>query len=297
VNPSSIPFVKMHGCGNDYVFVDDGFSGASLPVPRERWPAMAHAVSERHTGVGGDGLIVLRRGAEGPLAMVMFNADGSEGALCLNGLRCAAKYARDRDPGVPERFAVETISGPRPVRVTATGRPEISTVTVEVGTATFARAAIPAAGEGAELWGEPLGAGGETRPAYGVSLGNPHVVLFEENPAALAASPLDRLGPALQASAVFPEGVNVHLAAVTEDGVLVVRHWERGSGPTLACGSGAVAVFAVARRLGRAPGEATVAMPGGEVTVADSGGVLLLTGPAVEVCSGEWLWGGAGGPG
>lgn len=281
-------FIKMEGCGNDYVFVDGGLAGPAWDAGAvERLAGWVPALSDRHTGVGGDGVILLTRGKQAPVRMRMWNADGSEGLLCLNGLRCAAKAAADL-AGAPDRFVVEAAAGPRPVRVFRDSTGRVAEVEVEAGVPDFRRAAIPARGDEPELWGEsfPLSTG-STLPGYGVSVGNPHLVLWMETEAAVREAPLAAIGEPLSRDPRFPEGVNVHLAAWTGE-ALVTRPWERGAGATLACGSGAVAVFAVARRLERAPERAAVRMPGGEVELREEPVGLVLRGPAREVFRGTW---------
>jgi diaminopimelate epimerase len=159
----------------------------------------------------------------------------------------------------------------------------------------FRRERLPALGRGEELWGEiffgPLGG----LPGYGVSVGNPHLVLWLRDVGDVREAPLAAIGAPLSVDPRFPEGVNVHVAAAAAPSHLVTRPWERGTGMTRACGSGAVAVFAVARRLGRAAAEAAVEMPGGTVTLAERpDGTLLLTGPAREVFRATWYPGGGG---
>jgi diaminopimelate epimerase len=183
---------------------------------------------------------------------------------------------------------METASGVRRVRVTASS-PAHSTVRVEVGRPEFRRGHIPAAGEGAELWDEPVEVSGRTFPGYGLSLGNPHLVLWFDAVESLLAHPIREFHPLSVNTALFPEGVNVHGALRAGPDELRMRTWERGSGETQACGSGSVAVFAVARRLGLVGGRATVHMPGGPVVMEENpDGLLVMTGPAEEVFSGVW---------
>lgn len=284
----AIPFIKMEGCGNDYVFLDAGLDPASAPIDdQEPFPAWARGISDRHTGVGGDGLIVLFRGSRGPVRMRMWNADGSEGKLCLNGLRCAAKYAAETLPA-GDAFVVETASGDRPVRVRRDASGTVREVEVDAGRPDFRREALPARGTEAEIWGDSFDLDGRPVPGYAVSVGNPHLVFFLDSEAEVARLPLEALG-VRSGDSRFPEGVNVHAVAGTAPGRLVMKTWERGTGPTLACGSGAVAVYAAARRLGWVSGPAIVVMPGGEVRLAArKDGHLLLTGPAREVFRGAW---------
>lgn len=283
-----LTFVKMEGCRNDYVFVDAGLGPRPNRLPETApFAQWARDISDRHTGVGGDGLIVLWPGTGTGVRMRMWNADGSEGRLCLNGLRCAAKFAAE-DGGRGERFVVETVSGDRPVRVFRDSGGAVSEVEVAVGRPDFRRETLPASGSGEEVWGERFRVGTQDLAGYAVSVGNPHLVFPLESPDALAALSLETLEP-WSRHPRFPEGINVHAAAVPDSRRLIMRTWERGTGPTLACGSGAVAVFAAARRWGRVDGEATVSMPGGDVRLREGDdGALVLCGPARECFRGTW---------
>ena len=283
-----LPFIKMEGCWNDYVFLDAGIGSGAQALPADApYPDWARAMSDRHTGVGGDGLILLLPGTRGAVRMRMWNADGSEGRLCLNGLRCAAKYTAE-ETGSRDAFLVETVSGDRPVRVFRGAAGRVDTVEVDAGIADFRRESLPARGAGPEIWGEPFPLAGRDLRGHGVSVGNPHLVFFLESASEVSGFSLDALAP-LSRDSRFPEGINVHVAALAGPHRLVMRSWERGTGPTLACGSGAVAVYAASRRLAQAGAEITVGMPGGDVTLReDDGARLFLSGPAREVFRGTW---------
>ena len=260
-----VRFIKMEGCGNDYVFVDVGLTAGgvdidSLGVVADWVPRIA----DRHHGVGGDGLILLSPGEKAAVRMRMWNADGSEGLLCLNGLRCVAKYtAEETEAG--DEFVVETAAGDRVVRVNRDSSGRVHEVEVEAGTPDFRRESIPALGTGEEIWDEPFHVGGMDLLGYAVSVGNPHLMLWMDEEPALWRTPLGEIGRPFANDPRFPEGINVHLLSRRGSEGLVVRSWERGSGATLACGSGAAGAFAVARRRGTLADEATVIMPGGSV--------------------------------
>ena len=283
---NSLRFIKMEGCRNDYIFLDGGLGSGAMRLPENApFADWSRTMSDRHRGVGGDGLILLLPGNIHPVRMRMWNADGSEGRLCLNGLRCAAKYTAEETPA-GDRFVVETISGDRPVRVFRDASGRVQEVEVLVGIPDFRRQALPATGMDPELWGELLPVAGRSLPGYAVSVGNPHLVFpIEEK---VEDFPLDALRP-WSRDARFPEGMNVHVFSQEAKGELAMRSWERGTGPTLACGSGAVAVFAVARRLGVVRAAGDVRMPGGTVTLREGErGTLILRGPAHEVFRGEY---------
>jgi diaminopimelate epimerase len=285
-----IPFVKMEGCGNDYVFIDvgltrDGVDSGALGACDD----LARAISDRHYGVGSDGLILLEAGDASPVRMRMWNADGSEGLLCLNGLRCAAKYAAESVRGLGETFVVETAVGERMVRANRNALGGVVEVEVLAGEPDFRREALPALGSGPEIWGDRLPAGNVELPGFAVSVGNPHLVLWSAREDVVRRAALAEFGPRLEKDPRFPRGVNVHVVAATDKDALVMRTWERGSGLTLACGSGAVAAYAVALRLGEVQGEVIVRMPGGDVWMRrEEPGGLVMRGPAREVFLGEW---------
>ena len=279
-----LPFVKMEGCGNDFVFLN-ALGDAPAGLDPGSLPELARAVSDRRRGIGSDGLIVVSPGRGAPVAMRMWNADGSEARLCVNGLRCAAALAAMTVPALGSAFPMETASGPREVRVLArTGR--AWQVEIAAGEPDFRRTALPALGEGDRLWGESFDLEGGPFPGYGVSMGNPHLVLLAPDEAFLAGARIEALEP-LSRSPGFPDGVNVHLVAA-DPARVSLRTWERGSGPTLACGSGALASYAVARELGRVSGEVETTMPGGSVWIRPGPGGLVLRGPAREVYRGTW---------
>lgn len=267
-----LPFTKMHGAGNDYVFVD----GIRHTIDVDRAPALARLVADRHGGVGSDGLIVFTAGAKAPCRMLMWNADGSRGAMCGNGLRCLAVLARRHGHVGRDDFTVETDAGPRHVVVLrdAEGEP------------TGARIAM---GE-VHVEAEPRRhhAGGRDWLAHAVDAGNPHLVVFVES--ALEQASLAELAGTLQRHPAHPDGVNVNMVVVTAPDRLSLRTFERGSGETRACGTGAVASAMAAFTTGRAVAHhLTVTMPGGSVEVEIDGNAATMAGPATTVFTGE-LW-------
>ena len=261
-------FVKMHGAGNDYVYLD-----ARQPLPADL-PALARQLSDRHAGVGGDGVILVAPPvAGGDVRMVMFNADGSEGAMCGNGVRCVAKFAADRGmvPAGSDSLVIETASGPRRVGLVRDGGGAVVGAGVDMGR--------PDVGETIELPGVP------GRWSL-VSTGNPHAVTFVDD---LAAIDWPTVGPAVAGHGRFPGGVNAHAVRVRSPERFAIVHWERGSGPTLACGTGACAALAAAVTQGLCGRRVTAEVPGGELALdwPSDDGPITMTGPAVEVFAGE----------
>ncbi|MFO1032374.1 MAG: diaminopimelate epimerase [Planctomycetota bacterium] len=259
-----VPFTKMEGAGNDYVFVD----GIRVSFPLDRGARAARVVADRHFGIGGDGLIVLTKGDAAPVRMHMWNADGSRGAMCGNGLRCLARLAAANGHVTGSRFAVETDSGLRAVELLACGD-------VRTGLGTVCVAAprrITIDGYPIELW-----------PG---DAGNPHAVTFVAD---TERADVARLGAALQQHPDFPDGVNVEFVQVLGPLRLRQRTYERGSGETLACGTGAAVAARAARAAGLvgSVGDVLVELRGGTLRVQDEVGGLAIVGPARSVFTGE----------
>jgi diaminopimelate epimerase len=276
-----VRFVKIEGAGNDYVLVD--VFEQRVPDP----PTLARAVSDRHAGIGSDGLILVgpARG-DGDAAMRMFNADGSEGRMCGNGLRCVVRYLAEAGHARGPDLRVETASGVRVGRLLAPGLVE-----VEMGVPDFLPCEVPVdlPGDGHAPPELPLPEELHADPDVGlcVSIGNPHVVVRVPDPDAVD---LARHGPPLEHAPSFPEGANAHFIRLLSAERIAARTWERGSGATRACGTGAVAIAAIAVRMGWSPaGRLRVDMPGGALHVRwDGEGAAWLEGPARLPFRGEW---------
>jgi len=280
-----LPFVKLHGCANDYVLVDGGTAtGADAPD----WSALARAASDRHRGVGSDGLLVALPPAAPAAAdarMAMWNPDGSEGEMCGNGLRCLGKFLYDRGR-VGREFRVETRGGVVPMRVEALDeRGRAAELSAAIGIPDFTRARVPMAGPATPALDEPFELGGRTLRVSALRLGNPHCVIFVDD---VERCPVQELGPALERDARFPQRVNVEFVQVLGPDELAQRTWERGAGETLACGSGATAAAAVARKLRRFGPDVRVRLRGGLLAVhwPGDGEPARLRGPAVEAFAG-----------
>jgi diaminopimelate epimerase len=257
-------FTKMHGIGNDYVYVN-GFA-ETVADPAQ----LARKISDRHLGVGGDGLILILPSDKADVRMRMFNADGSEAEMCGNGVRCVARYLAERGAG--ERFAIATAAGLIDIEIVS--RRPAFLVRVDMGVPRFLDAAA-----------RSLEAAGRSWDVHRVSTGNPHAVIFVDD---VEAVDLERLGRELGAHELFPEGVNVHVARRVDARTLQVRHYERGVGLTQACGTGAVASAAAARRAGLVAAPLTVRVPGGTLEIDwTPAGTATMTGPAEHVLERE----------
>lgn len=258
-----VPFVKMEGLGNDYIHVD----AIAQPFPLDLAATCARVWSDRHFGIGADGLIVLLPGRTAAVRMAMWNADGSRGAMCGNGLRCVAALAFRLGHATSRSFDVETDAGVRAVEIL-----DDSTVRAAIGEVRVWPAQTVAA------------AGGSWRLVRGEA-GNPHAVLFVDD---VATAPVAALGQALQEHPDFPGGVNVGFVQRLAPDRLRQRTFERGSGETLACGTGAAVGVAVARAAGLVrAGTVIVELRGGELRVVGNGNALAIEGPARTVFSGE----------
>jgi diaminopimelate epimerase len=279
----TLPFIKMHGIGNDFLVVGPDEATRSLD-----WSRLARETGDRHFGVGHDGLLLVEHtDPDGPadFRMRMFNPDGSESEMCGNGIRCFAKYLYDQGLTTRETLRVQTGAGIQPVRILADGR-RAQAVEVDMGTPIFEATRIPVLTDQAVVEQQPLAVGGYNFAVTCVSMGNPHAVAFVDD---VAAVPLERLGPLVEHHPWFPRRVNFEVAVVQSRGELTMRVWERGAGITLACGSGACAVAAVAHRLGLVDDSVDVHLPGGDLRLTWNGeGSVRMTGTATDVFRGEW---------
>ena len=280
-------FTKMHGAGNDYVYIDA--RGVSAD-----WPELSIAMSDRHFGIGSDGLILIMDSNVADARMRMFNADGSEGEMCGNGIRCFAKYAIEREIVAPKPTGVdvETLAGVRNIVPTYSGD-RITGARVSMGPPILVPAEVPvalpgdaAAGPGPVL-NHPFEMDGLDLPLSFVSMGNPHAITFIEQP--VGEFPLHTVGPKVERHSIFPRRVNFEIVNVEGPGKLTARVWERGSGETMACGTGACAIAVAARLNGLSQDSVDITLPGGTLRIEwDGRGEVFMEGPAVEVFSGEW---------
>ncbi len=275
-------FTKMHGIGNDYVYVNL----FEEPMPADP-AALAVAVSDRHKGIGSDGLILIGPSEEADAQMRMFNADGSESEMCGNGVRCVAKYIHDHGIARGKRVAIETGRGVLTLDLETQGG-EVLRARVDMGPPILKAAEIPTTLAGDPPIDAPLSLEGYDLRLTAVSMGNPHVVLYVGD---VETYPVARLGPRLERHPVFPRRVNVHFVEVLSAGEVRMRTWERGSGETLACGTGACAVCVAGVLAGRTGRKLLAHLPGGDLELewpAD-GAPVYMTGPATEVFTGEWI--------
>ena len=274
-------FVKMHGAGNDYVYVD-GFQ-ESIKDPA----ALAIAVSNRNFGIGSDGLILIIPSTVADVKMRMFNSDGSEAEMCGNGVRCVAKYAYDHGLVAKEVISVETGAGVLTLQLYPNASGRVDKVRVNMGRPRLTRGEIPLTGDLAEqVVNVPLTILDRTFAITCVSMGNPHCVIFVDD---VANFPVEKYGSLIEQHPLFPKRTNVEFVEVRSRSEVRQRTWERGAGETLACGTGASAVLVAGVLTGRTERVIKNVLSGGELELEWSeAGDVYMTGPAVEVFSGEY---------
>jgi diaminopimelate epimerase len=293
-------FTKMHGIGNDYVYVDC----FAEPMPAD--PAeLSRKIADRHFGVGGDGLILICPSEVADARMRMFNADGSESEMCGNGIRCVAKYVYDHGIAKKPTLKIETGNGVLTLNAEVAGD-KVQKVRVDMGEPTLRAHQIPVAlslhdvdpeskvidaGLFDHIWQEPFQpwaqrVGLEPRMTA-ISMGNPHVVIYCRD---VAAVPLEQIGPHIETHRIFPKRINVHFVQVVWPQEVIMRTWERGSGVTLACGTGASAVCVAGVLTKRSERKILAHLPGGDLELEwnETDNHVYMTGPATEVFSGDW---------
>ena len=276
-----IPFTKMHGLGNDFIFVD--VRERALPDPE----GFSKKFGDRRFGIGADQILLVGKSTVGDLRMDIYNQDGSRVEMCGNGIRCFAKYVAEH--GIAEGkgkdvLNVETLAGIIRPRRLADGRVE-----VDMGEPRLKPDVIPVKLDGDQVVARAVTLSGEKRTMTCVSMGNPHAVFFVDD---VAKIDLEKIGPAIETDPLFPRKTNVEFVQVQGD-VLLTRVWERGAGATLACGTGACGVGVAAVLEKRAGRKSTVRLPGGDLAIEwrESDNRVYMTGPAEEVFSGEVEWG------
>lgn len=274
-------FTKMQGIGNDYVYVDCFQETVNNPS------AVAKFVSDRHFGIGSDGLILVKPSDVADCEMDMYNLDGSQGAMCGNGIRCVAKFAYDKGIVHKKNISVATKSGIKYLELTVRNN-KVSSVKVNMGSPILNAKTIPVVSEKEQVINEPLIVNGKTYHITAVSMGNPHAIVYMDDVENLDIA---EIGPAFENHINFPDRINTEFVKVIDRHTLQMRVWERGSGETLACGTGACAV-AVASTLNGLVDEdvpVTVKLLGGDLEILwnRQENLVYMTGPATTVFEGE----------
>ena len=273
-----LKFTKMQGCGNDYVYI------STFDQTVEDLSSVAKKLSDRHFGIGGDGVIFVCPSDVADGKMRMFNEDGSEGRMCGNGVRCVAKFLYDHGLARKETLTVETLSGIKTITLTMESG-EVVGATVDMRKAETKPSSIPVLLEGEEIINRPITVCGREYRITCVSMGNPHCVIFTDD---VRSIPLEKIGPLFERNPLFPESVNTEFIRVIDRTHLEMRVWERGSGETLACGTGACASVVAAVKNGYCDKNTpiTVTLLGGDLRIVYGDETVLMEGPARTVFEG-----------
>jgi len=272
-------FTKMHGCGNDYVYID------CTKKLIDNIEELAIKVSDRHFGIGSDGLILIKSSQTADFMMDMYNIDGSRGKMCGNGIRCVAKFVFDNGLTDKKKLTIETLSGIKELDLTVEAG-KVTYVTVDMGTPIIKPVLIPVKSDKESLISEPILVGGKNYEITCVSMGNPHAVVFVDD---VKKVPIETIGPLFDHHEIFPERVNTEFIHVIDRKHIEMRVWERGSNETLACGTGACASVVACVLNGLTEDEVIVTLLGGELKVYYNRdkNTVSLTGPAVKVFEGD----------
>lgn len=274
-------FTKMHGCGNDYIYVD----GAKECIPMEKKTELVRKLSDRHFGIGGDGVIFINPSTEADFEMEMYNMDGSRAEMCGNGIRCVAKFVYDK--GLTDQTKISVISCGKVKYLDLTvidGR--VSTVKVNMGSPILKAADIPVVSKKEKVISDEIIVGDTVYKMTCVSMGNPHAVVFVED---VSGFPLEKIGPLFEKHVRFPNHTNTEFVKVLDEQTVEMRVWERGTGETLACGTGACATAVACVLNGLTKEEVTVKLLGGNLQIKwdKAADLVYMTGPAVTVFEGE----------
>ncbi len=287
-------FTKMHGLGNDYVYVNCFKEKVENPAE------LAQIISDRHRGIGSDGLILIDRSQTADVRMRIFNADGSEAEMCGNGIRCVAKYAYEHkladaggevsvpgQPPCPASLNIETAKGVLTLGLIIDDSDKVQEVSVNMGQPVLSAKDIPVDLPVKEVIEQPMMFQSRAFVMTCVSMGNPHAVFFCND---LSAVDLEKFGPIIENHSFFPNRINVHFVQIDKPTEFTMRTWERGSGITMACGSGACACCVAGVLTGRGKRVCTAHLPGGDLDLnwCEEDNSVYMTGPAVEVFEGVW---------
>lgn len=278
--PEVIKFTKMHGIGNDYIYIN-----CMESVP-ERLPDLAIEMSDRHFGVGGDGIVLICPSEIADFRMRMFNNDGSEARMCGNASRCIAKYVHDHGLTDKQRINLETLSGIKVLSLNMNDEGEVESVTVDMGEPELKAASVPVVTASEKMVEETVETSSGSVKVTAVSMGNPHGVIFVDR---IEDVDFDNLGPELEHHPMWPDRANIEFLQILSPSEARMRVWERGTGETLACGTGACASAVAAALTGRCDRKVTIHLRGGDLTIewcAD--GHVMMTGSATEVFEGNY---------
>ena len=274
-------FVKMHGLGNDFVFIEDK-TGQD-----KDYTVLARAMCNRHTGIGADGLIVIVDSRVADVRMRIINSDGSEAEMCGNGIRCFAKYVYDSGIIEKKRFTVETPAGIMEPEITVGADNKEKLITINMGRPSFNRSEIPMEGADGRVLNEDLCVDGENWKITSLLMGVPHTVTYVDD---VDTVDIEKIGPLFEKHEAFPKHTNINFAQQMDDRTVKVRTWERGAGATLACGTGSCSVAVASFLNGRTGREVDIQLPLGTLHIEyrEEDGNVYMTGPAAVSFTGTW---------
>ncbi|EFQ05012.1 diaminopimelate epimerase [Megasphaera micronuciformis] len=274
-------FVKMHGLGNDFVFIEDK-TGQD-----KDYTALARAMCNRHTGIGADGLIVIVDSRVADVRMRIINSDGSEAEMCGNGIRCFAKYVYDSGIIEKKQFTVETPAGIMEPEITVGADNKAKLITINMGRPSFNRSEIPMEGADGRVLNEDLCVDGENWKVTSLLMGVPHTVTYVDD---VDTVDIEKIGPLFEKHEAFPKHTNINFAQQMDDRTVKVRTWERGAGATLACGTGSCSVAVASFLNGRTGREVDIQLPLGTLHIEyrEEDGNVYMTGPAAVSFTGTW---------
>ena len=274
-------FVKMHGLGNDFVFIEDK-TGQD-----KDYTVLARAMCKRVTGIGADGLIVIVDSRVADVRMRIINSDGSEAEMCGNGIRCFAKYVYDSGIIEKKQFTVETPAGIMEPEITVGADNKAELITINMGRPSFNRSEIPMEGTDGRVLNEDLGVDGENWKITSLLMGVPHTVTYVDD---VDSVDIEKIGPLFEKHEAFPKHTNINFAQQMDDRTVKVRTWERGAGATLACGTGSCSVAVASFLNGRTGREVDIQLPLGTLHIEyrEEDGNVYMTGPAAVSFTGTW---------
>lgn len=274
-------FVKMHGLGNDFVFIEDK-TGQD-----KDYTALARAMCNRHTGIGADGLIVIVDSRVADVRMRIINSDGSEAEMCGNGIRCFAKYVYDNGIIEKKRFTVETPAGIMEPEITVGADNKAELITINMGRPSFNRSEIPMEGAEGRVLNKDLCVNGANWKITSLLMGVPHTVTYVDD---VDTVDIEKIGPLFEKHEAFPKHTNINFAQQMDDRTVKVRTWERGAGATLACGTGSCSVAVASFLNGRTGREVDIQLPLGTLHIEyrEEDGNVYMTGPAAVSFTGTW---------
>ena len=278
-------FTKMHGCGNDYLYIN----GFEEKLSAEEKPDWVRKVSDRHFGVGGDGAIFINPGKEAEFEMEMYNADGTRAQMCGNGIRCVAKFVYDKGLTNKTSITVESFGKVKYLDLTLGEDGKVASVKVNMGAPILNAKEVPVVSDNDKVINEPIVVNGDTYNMTCVSMGNPHAVVFLEGYDDLKDFEIEKIGPFFESHERFPERVNTEFVRVIDRQTVQMRVWERGTGETLACGTGCCAIAVACVLNGLTDNKITIQVLGGEIVCEwdQEKNLVFMTGPATTVFVGE----------